>query len=127
MIANYPINVFDTCIDKGNPFHCEKIWLNPQTLGIKLERPAQIDSLKNNNSNIPPFEIKSIKDYIHAFNNLVFETLNRNYITLENERKRTIYVSYGTIQPKVRKMKPEEKEILYNNGVQAAVDFFGSK
>lgn len=125
MIANYPISIFDTCENGGNPLQCDKRWFNPQTLGIKLERPAQIDSLKNNSNNIPPFEIRSVRDYIHAFNNLVLETLNRKYPTLENEKKRTIYVSYGSIKSKVRKMKPAEKEILYNNGVKAVVEFLG--
>lgn len=127
MIANYPISIFDTCQNRGNPFQCEKLWFNPQTLGIKLERPAQIDSLKNNSTNIPPFQIKSFGDYLHAFNNLLIETLNRKYPNLENEKGRTIYISYGYIRSRVRKMKPEEKEMLYNNGVKAANDFLKSK
>ena len=126
MIANYPISIFDSCLNGRNPLQCDKLWFNPQTLGIKLERSAQIDSLKNNSSIIPPFEIRSVKDYIHAFNNMVFETMNRKYPTLENEKKRTIYVSYGNVQSKVRKMKPEEKDLLYNNGVKAATDFLTS-
>ncbi len=127
MIANYPISIFDTCENKGSPLQCEKLRFNPQTLGIKLERPAQIDSLKNNSSHIPPFEIRSFKDYIHAFNNLVIETLNRKYPNLENEKDRTIYVSYGVIHSRVRKMKPVEKEMLYNNGVEAVNEFFNLK
>jgi NTE family protein len=124
MIANYPISIFDTCENKGNPLQCDKLWFNPQTLGIKLERPAQIDSIKNNSLAIPPFEIRSLKDYIHAFNNLIIETLNRKYPNLENEQNRTIHVSYGSIRSRVRKMKPAEKEFLYNNGVKGATDFF---
>ncbi|MEO7768791.1 MAG: patatin-like phospholipase family protein [Ferruginibacter sp.] len=127
MIANYPICIFDTCENMGDPLSCDKLWFNPQTLGIKLERPAQIDSIRNNSSNIPPFHIKSLNDYIHAFNNLVMERLNRHYPHLDNEKDRTIYVSYGSIPSRVHKMKAEEKELLYNNGVQAATDFFTSK
>lgn len=127
MIANYPISIFDTCENKGNPLQCDKLKFNPQTLGIKLERPAQIDSIKNNSNIIPPFMIRSFRDYIHAFNNLVIETLNRKYPDRENEKDRTIYVSYGSIASRVRKMKPAEKEMLYNNGVKAATDFFDSK
>jgi NTE family protein len=127
MIANYPISIFDTCENMGNPLQCDKLRFNPQTLGIKLERSAQIDSLKNNSSNIPPFTIKSFKEYIHAFNNLVIETLNRKYPNLENEKDRTIYVSYGSINSRVRKMNPAEKEMLYNNGVKAATDFLSAK
>lgn len=127
MIANYPISIFDTCVSGGNPLLCDQVWFNPQTLGIKLEPPGQIDSLKNNSKKIPPIEIRSFKEYIHAFNNLVFETLNRKYPNLANEKTRTIYVSYGNSQSKVRKVKPEEKEMLYNNGVKAVNDFLTTK
>jgi NTE family protein len=127
MIANYPISIFDTCQNMGNPLLCDKVWFNPQTLGIKLERPSRIDSLKNNSSRIPPFVIRSFRDYIHAFNNLMMETLNRKYPNFENEKTRTIYVSYGSINSRVRKMKPVEKEMLYNNGVKATADFLNSK
>ena len=127
MMANYPISIFDTCENNADPLQCDKLRFNLQTLGIKLERPAQIDSIKNNSHIIPPFEIKTFRDYIHAFNNLVIETLNRKYPNLENEKDRTIYVSYGSIFSKVRKMKPAEKEMLYNNGVNAVSDFFNSK
>ena len=127
MIANYPISIFDTCENKGNPLLCDKLWFNPETLGIKLERPAQIDSLKKNSSNIPPFQIRSFRQYIHAFNNLVIETLNRKFPNRENEKDRTIYVSYGSIQARVRKMKPAEKEMLYNNGARAVTDFLNTK
>ncbi|MEP7107683.1 MAG: patatin-like phospholipase family protein [Ferruginibacter sp.] len=127
MLANYPISIFDTCENKGNPLQCDKLWFNPQTLGIKLERPAQIDSLKNNSTNIPPFHIRSLRDYIHAFNNLIIERLNRKYPNLENEKDRTIYISYGSIFSRVRKIKPGEKEMLYNNGVKAAIDFLDSQ
>lgn len=127
MLANYPISIFDTCENRGNPFLCDKLYFNQQTLGIKLERPAQIDSLKKNSNNIPPFQIRSLKNYVHAFNNLIIVTLNRKFPNRENEKDRTIYISYGSIQARVRKMKPVEKEILYNNGVKAVTDFLGAK
>ena len=127
MIANYPISIFDSCENNGNPLVCDKVYFNPQTLGIKLERPAQIDSLRNNSSSIPPYKINTFREYVYAFNNLVIETLNRKYPNLENEKERTIYVSVGSIQSKVRKMKPTEKVTLYNNGVNAVSEFFKGK
>ncbi len=127
MLANYPICIFDSCENKGNPLLSDKVLFNPQTLGIKLERPAQIDSIKNNSSSIPPFEIKSFKDYIHAFNNLIIERLNRQYSNMENEQDRTIHISYGSIQARVRKMKSSEKEMLYQNGAKATDDFLNNK
>lgn len=123
MIANYPICIFDSCENNANPLQADKVWFNPQTLGIKLERPAQIDSLKNNSNSIPPFTIRSFNDYIRAFNNLVIETLNVKYPARENEKNRTIYISYGTVSARIHKMKNAEKEMLFNNGMQAAADF----
>lgn len=123
MIANYPISIFDTCENGGNPFQCDKIWFNTQTLGIKLERPAQIDSLKNNSNHVPPFLINSFKEYMHAFNTLVLETLNQRYPNREDEKGRTIYISYGTVPATVRKMTPAEKEMLFTNGVAGVTDF----
>lgn len=127
MIANYPISIFDSCENNGNPLFCERIHFNMQTLGIKLERPAQIDSLKNNSNNTPPFTIKSFKEYIYAFNNLMLESMNRKYPNRENEKERTIYISYGSIQSRVRKMKPAEKQLLYDNGANAVNEFFNNK
>lgn len=124
MLSNYPVSMFDTCIENGNPLLCNTVKFNPQTIGIKLERPEQIDSLQKNNITIPPYAVNNFNEYLAAFSNLMIETLNRKYPNLENERGRTIYVSYGGIGSKVRKMKPDEKKLLYNNGVTAALQFF---
>jgi hypothetical protein len=39
------------------------------------------------------------------------------------KKNRTICLSYGTPSARIRKMKPAEKEMLFNNGMQAKVDF----
>ncbi len=128
MLSNYPISMFDTCDEEGiNPLLCNKVKFNKQTIGIKLERPEQIDSLQKNNITIPPYAVNNFNEYLAAFSNLMIETLNRKYPNLENERGRTIYVSYGKINPRVRRMKPEEKKLLYNNGVQSALKFLNSQ
>ncbi len=127
MLCNYPISMFDTCTENKNPLLCNTVKFNPNTIGIKLERPEQIDSLQKNNITIPPYNVNSFNEYLGAFSNLMIETLNRKYPNLENERGRTIYVSYGKISSKVRKMKPEEKKLLYNNGVTAALNFLALK
>ena len=127
MLCNYPISMFDTCNDGTNPLLCNTVKFNPHTIGIKLERQAQIDSLQQNNITIPPYDVNNFNQYLSAFANLMIETLNRKYPNLENERGRTIYVSYGNISPKVRKMKPEEKKLLYDNGVAAALYFLNEK
>ena len=123
MMCNYPISMFDTCENNDNPLLCSQVKFNIHTIGIKLERPEQIDSLQKNNITIPPYLVHNLNQYLAAFSNLVMETLNRKYPSLENEKGRTIYVSYGKINSKVRKMKPLEKQQLFDNGVKAANDF----
>jgi len=123
MLCNYPISMFDTCGSMQNPLLCNHAAFNPQTIGIKLERPEQIDSLQKNNTTIPPYSVNNFNEYLTALGNLMMETLNRKYPNLENEAGRTIYISYGKINSKVRRMKPEEKKLLFDNGVKAAEGF----
>lgn len=124
MLCNYPISMFDSCENQRNPLLCFDAKLNPQTLGIKLERPEQIDSLQNNSIAIPPYDPQNLNEYFLAFSNLLIETLARKYPKLENEIGRTIYVSYGNINSRPRRIKASEKRMLYDNGRKAAIAFF---
>ena len=125
MLSNYPISMFDTCEDGGaSPLLCDKVKFNPQTIGIKLERQQQIDSLNQNNIKIPAYNINKFSEYLAAFSNLLMETLSRKYPGLENEKGRTIYVSQGNISSIIKKTKQQDKLLLYTNGLKAANDFF---
>ena len=124
MLCNYPINFFDTSENNLNPLLSEKVRFNKQTIGIKLERPQQIDSLNNNSTQIPAYDINKLSEYFSALVNLLMETINRRYPNLENERGRTIYVSQGNISSRVKKTKQQDKLLLYENGVKAANNFF---
>jgi hypothetical protein len=55
------------------------------------------------------------------------ETLSRKYPGLENEKGRTIYVSQGNIFSRIKKTKQQDKLLLYENGFNAATDFFSDK
>jgi NTE family protein len=122
MMANYPITIFDTCYHNGNPLACDSLKYNHETLGIKLERPEQIEQLKQS-TDIPSYKIQSFSDYSAAFLNLMIETLNRR-TNLQHEKDRTIYVSDGNFPARVRKMKAEEKDLLFLNGKNAVGNFF---
>jgi NTE family protein len=125
MLSNYPISMFDTCEDGGvNPLLCDKAKFNTQTIGIKLERPQQIDSIHQSSIKIPAYDINKLSEYLAAFSNLLMETLSRKYPGLENEKGRTIYVSQGNISPIIKRTKQQDKLLLYKNGVDAANDFF---
>ena len=125
MLSNYPISMFDTC-EQGylSPLLCDKIKFNAQTIGIKMERPQQIDSLYINSINIPSYTINRLSVYLAAFSNLLMETLSRKYPGLENEKGRTIYVSQGNISSQIKRTRQQDKMMLYDNGVKAANDFF---
>ena len=124
MLCNYPIGMFDTCKKGGQPLLSHDVVFNTQTLGIKLERQAQIDSFNINSIEVAPYRPKKIGDYMNAYGNLMMEGMERKYPNLENEKGRTIYISYGDISPVVKKMSVKEKRFLYDNGVKAAEGFF---
>lgn len=126
MINNYPINMFDTCIDGDDPFICDKIIYNYETLGLKLERHEQIKQFNHGLTDIAPYSISSLNNYLLAINNLLQETLGRKTYNLKNEIKRTIYINYGNIFGKPRRVNETEKKYLFENGVIAAENFFNS-
>ncbi len=124
MLCNYPINMFDSSLDGGNPLTSEKVIYNSQTLGLKLEREEQIEEFEENKTDVAPYKIKSMKQYASAVMNLMMEGLNRKSVSLANEKGRTIFISYGNISGKPRKISLEEKKILHDYGVAAANKFF---
>ncbi|MEO6454616.1 MAG: patatin-like phospholipase family protein [Ginsengibacter sp.] len=126
MMNNYPINIFDTCINGDDPFVCEEVNYNYQTLGLKLERQEQIQQFENGFTDIAPYPVSSLNNYLMAINNLLQEALGRKTINLKNEKGRTIYISYGNIFGKPRKVSEEEKKYLFENGVKAAEEFLNS-
>ena len=117
-------SVCSTAADQaGSRSLCNDLVFNPQTLGIKIERQEQIDSFMNNSTAIPPYSPKNIRNYAEAFANLMIETMSRKYPGLKNELGRTIYISYGDTDPRIKKMKAETKRMLYDNGVAGAHQF----
>jgi NTE family protein len=108
--ANYPLDLFD---QEGKP--------NPQTLGLKLERPEQMQHYQNN-TGIAPFPIHSIIDYTSAFYNYILENLNRRF-PLTDEKARTIYISTEGITPRVRRMSEADKTKLFDSGKRAVLGF----
>ena len=117
MLCNYPVNMFDSCTDGGNPLTSDHVIYNYKTLGLKLERAAQIKEFNEQKTGIAPYDIRSMKQYSSAVMNLMMEKLNRKTTDLSNEKGRTIYISYGEISGRVRKISSEEKKVLHDNGV----------
>ncbi len=127
MLCNYPISMFDSCKVGGEPVLCNDLVFNEQTIGIKLERPEQIENYLNNSNKIPKYNPKSFKDYMSAFGNLMMETMERKYPNLENEKGRTIFISYGNVSAKIKKMSYKSKRELFENGVKGVEAFLALK
>lgn len=127
MLCNYPVSMFDSCISGGLPLLCDQLIFNSHTLGIKLERPEQIDAFLHGSVQIPPYHPKSLSDYLGAFTNLTMETMARKYPGMENEMGRTIYISYGNTHPRIKKMSIANKKTLYENGAKGALQFFSPR
>ncbi len=118
LLANYPVCIFNTDSDNAAGVIC------PYTLGLKLERPAQIAYSKDHNG-LAPYDIQTFRDYMGALYNLAIEHLNKG-CTYEEERKRTIYISTGNMPPRVRRMSRAQKKALFDNGEAAARAFFAT-
>lgn len=126
MLCNYPINMFDSCADGGNPLSCGNVIYNQKTLGLKLERGDQMKEFDAGKTEIAPFHIKNMKQYSSAVMNLMMESINRKSPDLSNEKGRTIYISYGNISAKPRTVSVKERKILYESGKEAANEFFNN-
>ncbi len=126
MLCNFPINMFDSCAEGRNPLTSDNVQYNYETLGLKLEREKQVQEFEENKTTIAPYHIKNMKDYTGAVMNLMMEKLNRNSADLSNEKGRTIYISYGEISGRIRKISIEEKKILHDSGVAAANRFLNT-
>ena len=105
LTANYPIGLFDTGVHP-----------NPETLGLKLERPEQIQHFRTGDGPAP-YPIRNVSEYVSAFYNYVIENLNP---ASASEKSRTIYISMEGIRPRVRRMRPDQIQRLYDSGERAA-------
>jgi len=118
LLANYPINIFDTKEDTAANV------IDKYTIGLNLERPEQIAYSKEQEG-IAPYNIHSFFSYVAALYNLTIEQLNKNTNQAE-ERKHTIYISTSNLSPKVRHITIEQKKMLFHNGAEGAKAFFDS-
>ncbi len=114
ILDNYPIDIFKDQNHSGS--------ISQYTLGLKLERPEQIDYNKSA-TGIAPYNINNFGSYLAALYNMMIEQLNRN-VAHDEEKKQSIYISTSNLSPRVRHMSTEQKKMLYNNGYAAAKEFF---
>ncbi len=112
LVMNYPLALFDSGA------------VNPHTLGLKLERPEQLEYY-GKSTDIAPYPVSNFRSYVGALYNLTIETLARK-TPMADETFRTIYISTAGMNPKVRWITAEQKAILYESGLKAAKAFFST-
>lgn len=123
IVANYPIRLFDSTkyweTSKANEFG-----FNPETLGFRIDRDDQIANDREGKglANMP---VTTLNTYISAFYNMVIENLNRQLLTNEDWR-RTISISDGYVQPRIRKLSVDEVGVLLENGALATRMYFST-
>ncbi|GAC1417879.1 MAG: hypothetical protein NVS9B7_03780 [Flavisolibacter sp.] len=123
ILSNFPIHMFDSTRYLGLNEANRSIY-NYQTLGFRIDRKEQIDN-DQTGKDLAPIKIKNFKTYLKAIYSIIIEKLNRQSLTLM-DWQRTISISDGNIQPRIRKMKKAEIQLLLNNGKQSASDYFKS-
>lgn len=105
IVENFPIHIFD----KSSP--------DLNTIGFRLDHDAQIESDKLERT-LAEMKIRNLNEYFKAFYSMVIENLNRQNLT-DIDWQRTISISDGNVQPRVRRLLKEEIDILLENGRKA--------
>lgn len=89
--------------------------------GFRIDSDNQIRNDKEE-KNIAAMPVGNLKEYILAFYNMVIENLNRPQLTKE-DWQRTVSISDGKINPRIRKLTKEEVQILIENGRKAVKNY----
>jgi len=109
-LENFPIHIFD------NPGP------DPHTIGFRIDHGSQIENDKGSRA-LAEMPINNLKEYFGAFYTITMENLNRQRLTSE-DWQRTVSISDGDVQPRLRKLSKEEVTILIENGRNAVKDRF---
>ena len=106
LIGNFPIHIFDS---SGQS--------NLATIGFRIDSEEQI-KFDIEGKKLAPLPVDNFKHYMFAFYNMMIENVNRQPLTKE-DWQRTVSISDGKVQPRIRKLSADEINILINNGMQA--------
>jgi len=109
-LENFPIHIFD----KTSP--------DQHTIGFRVDHVAQMEKDKTDKT-LAEIPISDLGEYFRAFYTITMENLNRQRLTSE-DWQRTVSISDGDVQPRLRKLSKEEIAILIENGKKAVQDRF---
>ncbi len=113
ILWNYPINVFDNSkyIPACNDEFCDMF--NPETIGLRLERPEQIDQELSNDFSIAPYDIKDFNSYMSALGSIIMRNVNP---ADSRDMYRTIYIDDLGIGARPRRVPEAEKLAMMKSG-----------
>jgi NTE family protein len=122
VLSNYPVFIFDSTkylqADTGNAYV-----ENPETLGLLMEMPQQIEFNAQQPGNYP-FPIDDMKDYLKALYHTLIDKANPE-ATHPGARRRTIPIDNMNMSGRVRKLPKKTILELQENGREGVRKFFG--
>lgn len=123
LLLNYPIDIFDQTkyLSTANDSTQNKPIFNTETLGLRLERCEQIDHETRMQEGFAPFDIQDFKTYVSALYNIMTESVSR---PKAEDISRTIYINDHEMNPRVRKVSEDEKQMMMLSGQQGVIEFF---
>lgn len=126
IIANYPLNLFDDPKYVTNPeLPAKQSFINPETLGIRLDTDTQI-VYDQTQAGLAPLPVLNFQEYVRAFYTMVLENLNRPQLKPE-DWTRTISVSTKGYGERIRRLSERDKSILIQSGHEGVQRFFEQK
>jgi NTE family protein len=119
LMLNYPIDIFDKAKYVNNSGEDEVF--NDQTIGLRLEKCAQIDHLLAKKDGAVLQNINDLNSYMDALSGLMMRNINAPN---KRDLERTIYINDNGLSARVRKVPGHEKQMMMTAGQQAVIEFF---
>jgi NTE family protein len=113
ILWNFPIDLFDNSkyIPACSEEYCDMF--NQETIGLRLERPEQINQELDNGYGIAPYEIKDFNSYMSALGSLIMRNVNE---ADPRDIDRTIYIDDLGKGARPRRVPEEEKLAMMKSG-----------
>lgn len=120
ILMNYPIDIFDNTRFMSNQKLPEKKIFNKETIGFRLDRMEQINQEVKNGSGIAPYEISDFNSYVSALSSILMRNVSPAH---PEDVHRTIFINDLGMSPRVRKILPDEKQLMMDSGRKGVNDF----
>ncbi|UOQ72959.1 hypothetical protein [Hymenobacter cellulosilyticus] len=126
LLANYPVSLFDQPQYLPAGMRANQPTVNPETLGLRLDRPEQIayDTLTTGRQQLAPYQINSFGSYVGALYNVALENLNP---ARPADWPRTVSISTAGFNPKIKRMTAEQKQQLMDSGRAGVQQFLARR